>query len=187
MNIQIKALSPEILEDYLYFFDNICFSENPHWSACYCFSFHFTGKSEEWKRDRNRASVINYVKQDKMRGYLAFLNNQPIGWCNANDRNSFQSLGKYYKLTAELDKKICAVVCFLIHPEYRRKGIALQLLHKVIDDYSARGYDYLEAYPGKGSLSDENHYKGPMRLYEEFNFQKIAEYDDYFIVRKKLN
>lgn len=57
MDIEIRALSPALKEDYFTFFDSIEFVEHPHWADCYCYSFHFTGKDEEWQREQNRACV----------------------------------------------------------------------------------------------------------------------------------
>ena len=34
--IVIKRLSPNLLDDFLYFFDDIAFRDNPEWSHCYC-------------------------------------------------------------------------------------------------------------------------------------------------------
>jgi len=96
MDISIKPLSADLISDYVYSFDNIAFSENPGWSACYCYSFHFTGTNEEWKREDNRSSVIRLIKEKKMMGYLAYSGNNPVGWCNANNRLNYQSLLKYY-------------------------------------------------------------------------------------------
>jgi len=84
------------------------------------------------------------------------------------------------------DDKVCSIVCFLISPEHRRKGIAQKILEQICNDYSMKDYDYIEAYPGKGNLSCERHYKGPLSLYEKFDFKIEKEYDDYYVVRKKL-
>ena len=90
MDLIIKPLSPDIIDDYLFLFDNIVFSENPDWSKCYCYSYHFTGAKEELIKEKNRSSVIELIKEDKMRGYLAYDKNKPIGWCNANNKNNYQ-------------------------------------------------------------------------------------------------
>jgi ribosomal protein S18 acetylase RimI-like enzyme len=187
MDISIKPLSPDLISDYLFFFDNIVFSENPDWSACYCYSYHFTGTSEEWKREENRSSVIRLINEKKMTGYLAYSGNNPVGWCNANNRLNYQRLLKYYDLIDNPDDKVCSIVCFVISPDFRRQGVARKLLERVCNDYSLGEYDYLEAYPGKGTLSCEKHYKGPLSLYEKFDFQIYKEYDDYYVVRKKLH
>ena len=57
MEIKIKSLEPELIDDFLYFFDNVAFTDNPDWSVCYCHFHHFnmkvynslTFKKEEFK------------------------------------------------------------------------------------------------------------------------------------------
>ena len=186
MNVIIKPLTPALLDDYLYFFDNMLFTEHPDWSSCYCFSYHFTGTKEQWNREQNRASIIEFVNDNKMTGYLTYANNKPIGWCNTNDRLNYQRLVKYYNLIDNTDDKVCSIVCFLIHPDYRRQGIAQKMLDKICIDYSNKDYDYIEAYPGKGKLSCEGHYRGPLELYKKYNFKIKNEHDDYYVMRKEL-
>jgi ribosomal protein S18 acetylase RimI-like enzyme len=186
MEFTIKRLTPDLLKDYLYFFDNIIFTENPDWSKCYCFSYHFIGTNEQWNKEENRASVIKYINENKMTGYLAYSDNIPVGWCNANNRLKYERLLKYYDLIDNAEDKVCSVVCFLINPDYRRKGIAQKILEQICIDYSQHNYDYIEAYPGKGELSCEGHFKGPLELYKKMEFRIEKELDDYFIVRKRL-
>ncbi len=187
MDITVRKLSPELLDDYLFFFDNMVFTENPDWSKCYCYSFHFTGPDEQWNKKENRSAVIKLIKEGKLRGYLAYSNNTPIGWCNVNDRNNYQALRTIYNLDDNSDEKICSIVCFLISPDFRRKGIARILLEKIIEDYTDKEYDYFEAYPVKSESSCEKNYKGPLSLYEKNNFKIIKEYDSYYVVRKNSN
>lgn len=59
------------------------------------------------------------------------------------------------------DDKVCSVVCFLIHSDFRRQGIAQKLLEKIIADYSNKDCDYIESYPRKGESSAAN-FKGPI-------------------------
>ncbi|MBK6282597.1 MAG: GNAT family N-acetyltransferase [Draconibacterium sp.] len=186
MDIIIKPLTPELLNDYLYFFDNIVFTDNPDWSACYCFSFHFTGTNEQWNKEGNRSSAIRYINEGKMLGYLAYAGDKPVGWCNVNNRQNYERLLKYYDLIDNPNDNACSIVCFLIDPDYRRKGIAQKIIEQICADYALQNYDYIEAYPGKGKLSCEGHFKGPLELYEKFDFKIEKEYDNYFVVRKQL-
>jgi ribosomal protein S18 acetylase RimI-like enzyme len=186
MHLLIKKLTADLLNDFLFFFDNIVFTENPHWSKCYCYSFHFTGTDEQWNKEENRASVIKLIEENKMTGYLAYHDDKPVGWCNVNNRNNYQRLLKYYDLVDNPHDKVSSIVCFVINPDVRRQGIAQKILEQIIIDCSSQDYDYLEAYPGKGKLSSEKHYKGPLTMYEKYNFKIIKEYPDYYVVRKYL-
>lgn len=186
MKITVKALGPQLLDDYLHFFDNMVFTENPGWSKCYCYSFHFTGRNEEWNKEQNRIAVSELIKNGGMTGYLAFLDNTPIGWCNVNNRNKYQRLSMCYDLDIDPKDKAASVVCFIVSPQYRRKGIARKMLEQIINDYSKLGYDYLEAYPEATQTSSEKNYKGPMRLYTKLGFEIVKTIDNYHVVRRKL-
>lgn len=184
MSYQIKPLSQALKNDYLYFFDNIRFDENPDRSKCYCYDYHFTGDVDACTREESRSSVIELINDDKLRGYLAFDNGTPIGWCNANNRMNYQRLLRDYDYVDNPDDKVCSIVCFLVHPDYRRQGIAHQILQKIIDDYSGRDFDFFEAYPKKINFSCEGNFKGPLELYSKFDFEIHKEYDDCYVVRR---
>jgi len=186
MGFTIKPLTPSLLDDYLFFFDNMLFTENPDWSKCYCYSFHFTGADEQWKRKDNRIAVSRLIQENKLRGYLAYSNDTPVGWCNANDRENYQRLSKEYKIDKNEADKILSIVCFIVCPEHRRNGIARLLLEKVISDYAKKEYNFIEAYPVKGKATCERNYRGPLSLYEDYNFKTVQEFDKYLIVRKEL-
>lgn len=186
MNIKIKPLSKDLKDDYLFFFDNIIFEDNPDRSKCYCYDYHFTGVVETCTRETSRASVIELINAHKLRGYLVFDEHQPIGWCNANNRMNYQRLLKDYDYIDNPDDKVCSIVCFLIHPDYRRQGIAQQLLDTIIKDYSTKDFDYFEAYPKKEASSCEGNFKGPLELYKRYGFKINKEYDDYYVVRRAI-
>jgi len=186
MKFEIRPLSPALKEDYLSFFDSIKFVEHPHWADCYCYSFHFTGKSEDWLRERNRSCVSSMIDEGSMKGYLAYSNNKPVAWCNVNNRLNYQMLTHTYELVDPDHDKICSIVCFLVHPEYRRLGILQLLLDQIIDDYSSLEYAYIEAYPRSGDLSEEKLYRGPLDLLTRNGFERIKEFEEYILVRRRL-
>lgn len=186
MKIEIKPLTRELKDDYLFFFDNMIFKENPDWSSCYCYDYHFTGDVATCTRESNRSAIINLINENKLRGYLVFENDKPIGWCNANNRMNYQRLLKDYDYVDNPNDKVCSIVCFLIHPDYRRQGISQKILERIIEDYSNTDYDYLEAYPKKEALSNSGNFKGPLELYKKFDFKINKEYDNYFVMRKNL-
>jgi GNAT superfamily N-acetyltransferase len=186
MEYIIKPLSPDLLQDYLLFFDNMVFEENPSWADCYCYSFHFTGPLEEWKRDSNRSAAIRMINENTLTGYLVFHNDKAVGWCNVNQRSNYQGLPALYEITGDADERVCSVVCFVIHPDHRRKGIARMIIERIIADYTEKGFDYIEAYPAKGEQSAEGAYGGPLKLYYDNGFKLEKEHDKYFILKKKL-
>ncbi len=128
---------------------------------------------------------LNRINENELQGYLVFENDKPIGWCNANDRLNYQRLLRDYDLIDNPNDKVCSVVCFLIHPDYRRQGISQKILEKIITDCSNMDYDYIESYPKKGKPGASN-FKGSILLYERNDFKIHKEYDTYYVMRKKL-
>lgn len=187
MEVTINPITEERIGDFLHLFDNVAFTDNKEWSGCYCQFYHFD--DEQWERqtaEKNRLSAIKLIQVGRMKGYLAYLDGKPIGWCNVNDKFKFLRLVSNEELWDSTVGKICSIVCFVIAPEYRRKGVASQILEAICNDYSNRGYEYVEAYPRKGELTNSQHYHGPMSMYVKAGFLLYSSLSNYDIVRKKL-
>ena len=196
MNIEVKKLTMDLLSDWLYFFDQIGFSDNEHWSGCYCMCNHL---DEEYKKQYNwnieiekgtnsvnREKAIKLIKDNRMHGYLAYNNHDVVGWCNANDKNIYKPLfGELpWMEDTEKNEKIKAIMCFCIDPQLRNKGIASLLLQKVCLDAAVDGYKYIEAYPFV--KNEENNYQGPLSMYIKNGFTEYGKIEPIIIVRKYL-
>lgn len=169
MNYTVKALEPEHVNGWLDFFESRAFADNPWWKSCYCTHYHKTKDSTEMQpKLTNREYAKWLIESGRMKGYLAFTQDGIIvGWCNANDRRAYLALDTD---TAGGDVKVKSVVCFVIQKEYRKKGIATQLLQRVVSDAKDEGFDYVEAYPSTRAKSDSGNYRGPATLYVKNGF-----------------
>ena len=185
MNFIIKSLSKDLKDDYLFLFDNMIHKENPEWSKCYCNDFHFLGDVETCTRDMSRELIIDRIDTNELQGYLVYADKKPIGWCNVNNRSNSQRLLRDYDLIDHPDDKVCSLVCFLIHPDYRRQGISQKLVERVISDYSDTDYDYIESYPKKGEANATS-FKGPIELYKRNKFNIHTTHEAYYVMRRYL-
>lgn len=60
MEIIIKPLSLDLLDDWLYFFEKVGFADNPEWSGCYCRYYHFAGSNKKWgKQTKEKQKCFN--------------------------------------------------------------------------------------------------------------------------------
>ncbi len=182
MNIEIKALTSALTDDYLAFFDGPAFSDNPDWAWCYCCFFHFTDGWEQRTGEQNRGFARKAIADGSFNGYLAFLDGEPIGWVNTGSRESYKRI-----IDRPLPEggRICSVVCFTISPSHRRQGVASMLLQAAIGGAKGK-YDFIEAYPLKGEQTAAFHYHGPLAMYEAAGFEVVSENDEYYVVRKKV-
>lgn len=198
MDITIKKLSLNLIDDYLDFFDNRAFTDNKGWSLCYCTFYHWNDKvDKECTEDMNaggmkytRNYAIKLIREGTLQGYLAYVDGVVVGWCNANAKSNLESLDitKRPELWDENDtgEKIKSVVCYTIAPDFRRKGIATQMLEMVCADAKEEGYTLVEAYPGKSVENIHRNYHGPFPLYEKCGFSLFKDLEKESIVRKYL-
>lgn len=190
--IVIHPLSPKLCEDWLWFFDKIAFQDHEDWAFCYCLEGHLDRKTqEEWTDPKERRKkAIELIKAGEMQGYLAYLNDEVIGWCNVNDRNNYRYLTEMfreigYQDNETADARVKALFCFLISPQYRGRGVAQRLLEQVCEDAVRDGYAYLEAYP----FADEKfefQYHGTSKMYERSGFAEAADLKYVKVMQKKL-
>ncbi|WP_428897459.1 Acetyltransferase (GNAT) family protein [Parelusimicrobium proximum] len=192
MNIEIKKLTADLLEDWLYLFDNDGCSADNEWAGCYCMAPHWSNElqsEKEWEYSkagaaRNRKYAQDYIRKGLLQGYLAYYDGKVAGWCNANDKQAYDSI--FFKLPweeSEKDKKIKSIACFFVSPSLRGKGIATRLIAKLCSDAADGGYEYVEAYP---FTHDNNKaYTGPVSMYEKMGFTVCDNTNDYVIVFRK--
>ena len=195
MNIAIKPLTPAFIRDYFDFFDNRAFTDDSPY-RCYCQLYQMT--KEMYQSEYHTAAGTDFgavsrkiaerqIVSGVLQGYLAFVDDVAIGWCNANDKSNFpveSCTGAHFYAPAEKREK--AVVCFEIAPDFRGKGVATALLQKVISDAKANGYIAIESFPVIRSERYEWDSAGPIRLYEKAGFVKVAEEKDFIVMRKEL-
>jgi GNAT superfamily N-acetyltransferase len=190
MNIIIKQLSDNLLNDYLYFFDNIAFADNKEWEGCYCMFYHHDKDVKDWhsrSKEDNRYMAIRMINNHSLNGFLAYNNETPIAWCNANDKKSFSFIKNLRKVYSDFDDSIVSIVCFLVSHQYRRSGISTRLLQTVINYYQISGKKYLEAYPFINTIKDSENYHGPSNLYLKNGFYLDKEYDKYRVMKYNLS
>ena len=197
MDIAIRNLSPELAEDYVHFFDvtphDADIAAHKCYCVCWCSANHRDGKDDHSSREKRRALAAQYIKSEKIQGYLAYLDGRIVGWCNSNTKSDCQNcVGWLRNMKAvddvglDLSAKVKSVFCFVVAPEMKRKGIARRLLEKVCEDAASDGFDYVEAYPEKDTADELSHFMGFASLYEELGFYAAAETDQKLIMRKKL-
>ncbi|MDR2687858.1 MAG: GNAT family N-acetyltransferase [Oscillospiraceae bacterium] len=184
MDISIRKLTPGLAEDYVHFFDVTPHDDGTEKDElpCYCVTWRsddtYTGDNDHWypTREERRARALQYVKDGKIQGYLAYRGDEIVGWCNATAecQLGYGHIRSYWRVGEhEPGAKIKSVFCFVIAPDMRRKGVATQLVRRVCEDAAADGFDFVEAYANKNSA--EGHFQGPLALYETCGFSRHAE------------
>jgi GNAT superfamily N-acetyltransferase len=195
MTIEIRKLSPSLAEAYAHFFDVTPHDVNIDERKCYCVSWRsddsYSSDDRHWfaTREERRARAVQFVKDGSLQGYLAYYGDEVVGWCNATAecQGGVNHLREYWPIEEYRENiKVKSIFCFVIAPEFQRKGIATQLVERVCIDAEAEGYDFVEAYVNTSSSDDPHEYRGHLTMYERCGFIKQAEKDGRAVVRKAL-
>jgi GNAT superfamily N-acetyltransferase len=104
-------------------------------------------------------------------GLLAYVGDQPVGWCQIGQRDRLSKL--VAQLELEPDPSVWAVTCFLVVPAHRGEGIATRLLAAAIDEARRVGATRLEGYPQDELREDGDAWTGPPSLFSAAGFEIV--------------
>ena len=195
MDIEIKNLSPALVEDYLHFFDVTPHDDNMEGSKCYCVCWCSADHSiptDFSSQEKRRQIARRYVIDGVIQGYLAYKNGEVVGWCNANTKSDCKKCISWLRFMQNVeddkpDLKVKSIFCFVIAPPFRRQGIATMLLKRVCEDAKADGFDMVESYPKKTYVNAARDFMGPSAMYKKCGFTVYKEYNqDEVVMRKQL-
>lgn len=179
----IRKLTQKNTADWFDFFDNRAFADHADWKGCYCtgpFMPRLEGYTRKSRKRRDYAEWL--IKTGRMEGYLAYENKQVIGWCNVNLRSALPM----YAINTKFDSRVLSIACFTVEKEYRRRGVATELLKRIIKDARQNGIGVIEAYPSKRAITEFGRFVGPYEMYQRLGFQdEVAEGRP--VVRKYLH
>jgi ribosomal protein S18 acetylase RimI-like enzyme len=176
--VAVKKLSPELKRDFLRFFEGSAFLDNPKWSSCYCQCFyedHAVVKWSERTASQNRALACERIQNQQMQGYLAYIGNNPVGWCNAAPRNLLHALDSEPVPHAQ---HVGTILCFLVEPSCRGQGIARELLKAACHGLRQQGMHVAEANPRTAPTSAAENHFGPLNMYLSAGFVIDREDND---------
>lgn len=155
-------------------------------TACFIKSKHqmIFGIKEQGSQNRNEAE--QQINSGKLKGFLAYHNNKPIGFCNVNAKREMVFDKYRFEINNTGTDGIISVVCFVIDPDYRRKGVSKSLLNKVIETYSGSKFNLIESYPAIDIGNEASNYHGFYEMYKKTGFVEKSTFEKYHIMQFQL-
>ncbi len=187
--IEVRDLTSELLDDYLRFFDKIAFTDFPEWSGC---------SGDDWDASAkagpaHRAARAERIKSGKAHGLLAISGGRVVGWCNAQPRSSFLNMRRYATAIDDPAEPVGSIMCFLVAPGHRGKGVGTALLNAACDKFRRDKLQLAEGYPTTNPVKRawetpwaEENYKGSLNMYLKAGFKMHRQLERFAIVRKQL-
>jgi ribosomal protein S18 acetylase RimI-like enzyme len=195
--IRVERLTPARRDDFLRFFDHErgpAFADNPEWAKCYCHFYHVP-KAIAWGRldgEANRTAMTARIEAAEMDGFLAYAAGGVVGWLNAQPYSKLPHciarMGIPAPQVEAPPEAAAAIVCFVVAPKWRRRGVARALLAFALESFEARGIRVVDAFPFKrgASTAASDHYHGPLSLFRETGFEQVSEHRNLTVMRKRF-
>lgn len=171
------------------------------YNTCFCRYWHFEGDKNGWLE---RCSIEHGTNQrefeaaaeagsDEARGVVALWGEQVVGWAKVSPA---EVVGKVYEQRYYRGLKILqadrtgvfTLGCMLVHPDFRRQGVAKILARGAVEAARGWGARVLEALPRTVTepVADEELFMGPEAALVEAGFSCANEARPYPVMRIAL-
>lgn len=146
--------------------------KKPGGRGCWCMSY----------RDSSVTDRAGYMQRECATepgpGVLAYVDGEPAGWCSVAPRASYRRLMRSRTITVP-DPDAWSVVCFVVRPRFRRRGLMHALLAGAVEHARAHGARVVEGYPissdEPGRVDIISGYVGTVALFERAGFERVLE------------
>jgi GNAT superfamily N-acetyltransferase len=188
--MDVRALRPTDLKDWLAFFDGPAFRDNHEWSTCYCRSYLIEnpeGWDDACEGGGNRAPMCAAIEAGAVDGMLARVDGEVVGWIHMGPVTRFNFAARFHDRPDD-ETDVAGIVCLIVAKPMRRRGVATALLRGAIETLRDRGFRRVRAWP----RTDESHdgeaelFHGPRALYVSEGFVPIRERGHLTVMERPL-
>jgi len=149
--------------------------------GCWCMYYRVSGKGHLTRprghqRNSSKDALKSLAARDPPAGLIGYRGKTPVGWVSLGPREDFAKLAKSPIMKPVDDSPAWSVVCFVVPSEYRKQGVARELLAGAVEYATKRGVRLLEAYPvdrDAPSAADASWF-GSWNMFSAAGFEEVA-------------
>jgi GNAT superfamily N-acetyltransferase len=146
--------------------------------ACWCLTYRLSPTELSNAIPGSRpAAMSELCSRNPGPGLVAYLDGVPAGWCGVGPRSEFHRLTHSRTIQQLDDVAVWSVVCLVVSPGLRGKGIAAAMLDHAVDFARDNGATVLEGYPidsAGGRVNGAFAFPGSTNLFERAGFTRMA-------------
>jgi GNAT superfamily N-acetyltransferase len=141
---------------------------SPHY--CWCTSYRVPNAGDLTSAQK-RACMQRTVESGVPVGVLAFMGDEPIGWCSVAPRETCARLGKSRTMprATPLATSTWTILCFFVARAHRKRRVARALLDGAVAYARQQGAAVVEGYPFDTAGVSSTH-RGHSSLFEAAGF-----------------
>jgi GNAT superfamily N-acetyltransferase len=146
-------------------------------AGCWCMYWRLTrSQYDEQQGEFNRRNIKALVDSGNIPGILAYVDDEPVGWCSIAPREEFATLARSRILKPVDDLPVWSVVCFFVARKQRRQGLTIQLLNAAVEYAASKGATVIEGYPvepKEGKSPDVFVFTGLSSAFKQAGFKEV--------------
>ncbi len=150
---------------------------NPDAPACWCLSYRVTSSENHKLRGAERPAFVRQLcDREPAPGMVAYVGGEPVGWVGFGLRTTMGRLVRSRTIPFADDRPVWSIVCFVVKPGFRRRGVARALLDASVAYAATQGVPTVEAYPVDtegDKISSTFAYMGTTSFYERAGFERV--------------
>ena len=190
LHVEVQALTAERFADLVELFSRrgLAVARN-----CFCMCYRRTGKQQRpsgmTHAEANRRALKALVARGVVPGLIGYANGRAVGWISLGPREDYPRLERSPVMKPVDDKPVWSVICFVVDPAVRGRGVAAAMLEAATAWARSRQVRLLEAYPcdKPGRAADDSMCFGAKSMFERAGFVEVARRKPARpVVRKKL-
>jgi GNAT superfamily N-acetyltransferase len=174
MRVEVRPATADRFDDV-----TVALGGQPCWCLYYRLSAgEYRRTSVEARAELMRERLRQSPARSPAPGMVAYADEEPVGWCGFGPRSEFERLRRSRTIQAIDDRPVWSVVCFLVRPGFRRKGLAHAMLAGTVEYARAEHAAGLEGYPvdpGGKRIDTTFAYVGTTGLFEAAGFRRVAQ------------
>lgn len=100
---------------------------------CWCMYYRVSGKGaytrpSETQRALSKEALRALSSQDPSPGLIGYHGKTPVGWVSLGPRQDYAKLARSPTMKPVDDQSVWSIVCFVVPSEFRKQGVARELL-----------------------------------------------------------
>jgi GNAT superfamily N-acetyltransferase len=128
------------------------------------------------RAESNKRALKALVDRGVVPGLIGYEDGQPIGWISLGPREDYARLKRSQVMKPVDGKPVWSIICFVVDPEARHRGVAEAMLKGALAWARAQGVTLLEAYPcdKPGQPKDDSMWFGAKSMFDRAGFVEVA-------------